>query len=117
MAHAKDADDVTAALESHREPPVEVVYADRAGTVGLQVAGWLPRRTLPSGLAPVPGRLRAFGWREGIAREALPSQQIRTDSKATDVLRAWLLSTGVPKNTQRPQPSKANSDPHSSNLK
>ena len=95
VAHAKDADDVTAALESHREPPVEVVYADRAGTVGLQVAGWLPRRTLPSGLAPVPGRLRAFGWREGIAREALPSQQIRGDSKATDVLRAWLLSTGA----------------------
>ena len=95
VAHAKDADDVTTALESHGEPPIEVVYADRDGTVGLQVAGWLPQRSLPSGLAPVPGRLRAFAWREGVAREALPSQQIRIDAKATDVLRAWVLSTGA----------------------
>lgn len=97
VAHAQDADGVTAALEAHQEPPVEVAYADRAGNIGVQVAGWLPKRQLPSGLSPVPGRLGAFVWRDAIDRQALPSQQIRIDGERAgpDVLSGWLLSTGA----------------------
>lgn len=95
VAHARDAAGVTTALESHQEPPVEVVYADREGNVGLQVAGWLPQRTLPSGLSPVPGRLRVFDWRAPIERDALPSQQIRADDADPDVLPTWVISTGA----------------------
>ena len=65
-----------AALALHHDPPIELVYADRAGDIGLQVGGWLPRRTLPSGLSPVPGRLRAFDWRSGIDPELLPHLEI-----------------------------------------
>jgi penicillin amidase len=89
LARARSAQEVKEALALHRDPPVEVVYAAQDGSVGLQVAGWLPQRTLPSGLSPVPGRLRAFDWRSGIDLEALPHLELGDDSGD------WLVTTGT----------------------
>jgi penicillin amidase len=92
LARARTAEELRGVLAQHQEPPVEVVYAERAGGVGLQVAGWLPQRTLPSGLSPVPGLLRAFDWRDGIEAEALPHVELPREGPETP----WLVSTGVP---------------------
>jgi len=56
----------------------------------VQVAGWLPSRPLPTGLVPVQGRLRSFDWREPVAIEALPGQQISEDG------RHWALALDQP---------------------
>jgi len=42
----------------------------------MQVAGWIPRRVLPTGLDTVPGRLRTFDWNEPIEFEALPMARL-----------------------------------------
>ena len=86
LAHARDQEAARAALALHAAPPVEVVYADRNGAVGLQVAGWLPQRTLPSGLSPVPGRLRAFDWRSPVEAEALPHLELGTEGAGDAIL-------------------------------
>ncbi len=94
LAHARNAREVKAALALHHDPPIELVYADRAGDIGLQVGGWLPRRTLPSGLSPVPGRLRAFDWRSGIDPELLPHLEI-AGQEGSDPRSGWLVSSGT----------------------
>lgn len=76
VARARTAAEVVDALSRHHEPVVSVVYADRDGRVGLRMAGWLPRRTLPTSLVPVPGRLRLFDWREPIAYDDLPAKTL-----------------------------------------
>ncbi|HKJ24557.1 MAG TPA: penicillin acylase family protein, partial [Myxococcota bacterium] len=47
-----------------------------AGAGGLQVAGWIPRRALPSGLVPVSGRSAWAEWHDPIPAERLPAQRI-----------------------------------------
>ncbi len=91
-AKARTGSELREALSRHLSPPVEVVYATRAGEVGLQVAGWLPQRTLPSGLSPVPGRLRAFDWRSGIAPEVLPHLELSSDASGEDA--ASIVASG-----------------------
>lgn len=73
LARAKD---VAGALAGHHEPVLALAYADRHGQGGIQVAGWLPRRPLPTGLVPVQGRLRSFDWHERVRLKALPSQEL-----------------------------------------
>ena len=76
LARVESASDVPSVLETHHEPVLAFAYADAAGEGGVQVAGWLPSRPLPTGLVPVQGRLRSFDWREPVAIDALPGQQI-----------------------------------------
>ena len=76
LSRARTADELVDALRTHHEPALAVVYADRAGTAGLQVAGWIPSRVLPTGLVPVPGRLGVFRWRGPVAFEALPAERL-----------------------------------------
>ena len=78
VARAPDAGALRRALAGHHEPVVAVVYADSAGDAGVQLAGWVPERTLPSSLVPVPGRMRIYDWRGPIAFGRLPS--IRFDA-------------------------------------
>lgn len=78
VARAPDAAALRQALAGHHEPVVAVVYADSAGDAGIQLAGWVPKRTLPSSLVPVPGRMRIYDWRGAIAFERMPS--IRFDA-------------------------------------
>ncbi len=80
VVQARDASGLVAALRSHHEPVVAVVYADNQGQGGMQWAGWLPRRTLPSRLVPVPGRMRIYDWRGPIPYEDLPIIRLGTEA-------------------------------------
>ncbi len=73
IAKAHSRQDLLVALSKHHEPVVSVVHVDGRGRAGIQLAGWLPRRGLPTSLVPVPGRLRLFDWREPIDFDALPA--------------------------------------------
>ncbi|MEM9177376.1 MAG: penicillin acylase family protein [Myxococcota bacterium] len=90
LARATGASEVPAILESHHEPVLAFAYADARGEGGVQVAGWLPSRPLPTGLVPVQGRLRSFDWREPVAVDALPGQEIGERG------RSWALALDQP---------------------
>jgi len=72
VSRARDAGELRRALAAHREPVVAVVYADHRGEAGVKIAGWLPRRELPSGLLPVPGRAPGYAWRSPVSPDRLP---------------------------------------------
>jgi len=74
LARAESAAGARELLLEHRDPPVVVVFADRKGGRGVQLAGWLPQRVLPTSLVPVPGRMRAFRWRDPVAPDLLPGR-------------------------------------------
>ncbi len=76
VARARDASGMLAALSTHHEPPLMMVYADEAGGMGLQVAGWIPRRDFTRGLVPLPGRAGWYGWRGPIPFNELPSVKL-----------------------------------------
>jgi penicillin amidase len=71
---ARNADELRAALAAHHEPVFAFVFADAAGRGGRQVAGWLPERSMPTGLVPVPGRSPWYDWRGRVSFEALPHE-------------------------------------------
>ena len=62
-------------LREHHDPVIAAVFADGKGG-GAQVAGWLPRRLLPTSMQPVPGRLRTYDWSIRIPFEELPAQSL-----------------------------------------
>jgi penicillin amidase len=76
VGRAVDAESLRAALASHDEPALAVVYADRAGSAGVQVAGWIPQRALPAGLVPLPGRALWYDWQGRIPFEDLPGERL-----------------------------------------
>ena len=90
LTRVRDAGGVTAALASHHEPVLAFAYADDRGQGGVQVAGWLPNRPLPTGLVPVQGRLRSFDWREPVTIDALPAQRLGEGG------RPWALALDQP---------------------
>ena len=75
-ARAESAADFRAALAAHHEPALVFVFADADGAGGLQLAGYLPRRSLPTGLVPVPGRGDAYEWKGPIPFDALPQRTL-----------------------------------------
>ena len=82
LMRVERAEQVAEALATHHEPVLAFAFADRGGEGGVQVAGWLPNRPLPTGLVPVQGRLRSFDWRERVALEDLPSARLGEDDRA-----------------------------------
>ena len=91
IARAPNAAALIGALESHHEPAAAVVYADRFGEAGMQWAGWLPRRTLPSSLVPVPGRMRIYDWRGPIPYSELPISRLASGPSESGLSdRAWV---------------------------
>ncbi|MGE4607708.1 MAG: penicillin acylase family protein, partial [Myxococcota bacterium] len=72
VARASSAKALLRALSDHHEPALAVVYADSSGNLGLQVAGWLPARPLPTDLVPLPGRARWYDWAGRVPFEQLP---------------------------------------------
>jgi len=78
VAQARDAAALRKALAGHEDPPLAVVYADADGSAGMQVAGWIPSRTLASGLVPLPGRARWYDWRGRIEFDDLPRRELRS---------------------------------------
>ena len=83
---ANDAAALTDALSGHRDPIVNVAFADRAGAAGWQVAGWLPKRMLGTAGLPAPGAQRAFDLDEALKFSALP----RFDTVADDP--DWIIA-------------------------
>jgi penicillin amidase len=77
VAHAQNAAELRRALRLHHEPVVSVVFADRGGAAGVQLAGFVPDRRLPTGLLPVPGRDADYTWRGRLPAERLPSRHVR----------------------------------------
>jgi penicillin amidase len=71
------------ALRELPSPPTAVLYASRAGEIGVQVAGDFPIRTIETGLLPVPGRTRWYDWRGTIPFDDLP---FRTGEKAQAIV-------------------------------
>ena len=61
------------ALKRYPAPASSFLYADVDGNIGLQVAGHLPIRTIPTEFLPVPGRTRYYDWRGFIPFKELPS--------------------------------------------
>jgi penicillin amidase len=76
VARALSEQELLAALARVGEPAVAVVYADSAGAAGMQVAGWIPRHPLSTGLVPLPGRARWYDWQGPVDFAELPSQRL-----------------------------------------
>jgi len=89
MAYADGAEALREALRQHHEPVLEVVYADRRGHGGSQVAGWIPKRALPAGGVPVPARNPAFLWKDPLAYDDLPRRSLGPGS-------AWVVAADGP---------------------
>lgn len=62
LDRAKNARDVTGALEQFDAPPQNVVFADSDGNIGFQSVGRVPLRKGPDGLFPVPGWSGDYDW-------------------------------------------------------
>ena len=92
-AAAEDAAGLLATLREHREPMLAIAYADSSGAAGVQVAGYVPRRSLKSGLAPLDGRVRWYRWRDRVPFEALPAATL-TDPQS------WLVAADAPMDTR-----------------
>ncbi len=89
VARAGSAEEILAALRRHHEPAIALAYADANGAGGVQVAGWIPQRVLPTSLVPVPGRMRAFNWYRPIDFEELPSTRLEAN-------RRWVIAADNP---------------------
>lgn len=76
LARAADVEELLELLEGVSEPALAVVYASADGAAGMQVAGWIPRRSLSTELVPVDGRARWFDWQGRIPFERLPRQRL-----------------------------------------
>jgi penicillin amidase len=79
VAHARDGEEVRSALRGHDDPPIAMVWAEAAGSAGLQVAGWIPHRRLAAQLLPLPGRARSYDWDQNVPFASLPAQRIEGD--------------------------------------
>ena len=91
LLRATSSSAVRSALEDHHEPVLAVAFADEQGGGGVQVAGWMAKRPLPTGIVPVQGRLRAFEWKQRVPAEELPAQQLGKQGQPP-----WLLAADQP---------------------
>ena len=97
VARASRAKGLRSALANHHEPVVAVVYSDASGDAGIQLAGWIPERTLPSSLVPVPARMRIYDWRGRLPYDRLPSVQFdASDSSPGPGGRGWVAFADGP---------------------
>lgn len=72
IGEARNWQEFEAALASFAGPAQNFVYADRAGHIGYQLAGWVPERRGFDGSIPVPGSQPAYAWRGWIPFAELP---------------------------------------------
>jgi len=93
---ASSADEIVATLRNHYEPVSTLVYADRHGSVGLQMAGWVPRLALPTGHVPVSARLGIFRWDEPVAFDQLPAQRLDPSGTGEKGATGWVIATDGP---------------------
>lgn len=88
--HAQSADQFRSALYEHHEPVLAFVFADTAGAGGMQVAGWIPSRSVCTGLVPVESRSRDARWISRVPFSMLPA--LHLDANTTQIVvadNAW----------------------------
>ncbi len=73
LEHATSFEAFRDALRGLAAPAATFLYADREGNIGTQVAGFVPIRTIDTGLLPVPGRSGFYDWRGVVGFDELPS--------------------------------------------
>jgi penicillin amidase len=76
VALARDAAALRDALALHVEPVLAVAYADAGGAAGVQTAGFVPERGLPTSLLPVPARDPDYEWRGRLPLARLPARAL-----------------------------------------
>lgn len=74
LLRAENWESFRAALRRYPAPAASFLYADANGEIGLQIAGKLPVRSIPTDFLPVPGRTRYYDWRGTIAFDELPKR-------------------------------------------
>lgn len=72
MARARDAGELVAALADFASPVQNVAFADRAGRIGLAVAGRIPLRRAGDGRLPASAADGSADWLGWIPSELLP---------------------------------------------
>lgn len=72
LNHAKNADDITKALQRFDNPSQNIIYADRDGNIGLHSVGRVPIRKKPDGLFPLAGWNGDSDWTGIIPFSELP---------------------------------------------
>ena len=90
LLHATDAEDLVARLVNHHEPVLAVAYADRQGSIGWQLTGWIPKRLLATSLLPAPGRQRGFDWVHSLRYSSLPY------NRGEAGFRRWIITADNP---------------------
>lgn len=95
VARAQSGASLRKALAGHHDPVVAVAWADAHGEAGVQVAGWIPRRGLPSGLVPVPGRSPLYDWHGRVPYDELPHAELGEGQ-------GWLVAADAPLAGARP---------------
>jgi penicillin amidase len=89
LAVARDAESAREALRAHAEPVVSALIVDARGRGMMQLAGALPRRTLPSGLQPVPASNATYEWNALLSLDELPGAWLSPE-------RPWLIAADAP---------------------
>ncbi len=72
-SRAKSGADLLEAWSHYAGPPVNLCWADTSGSIGLKVAGAIPRRHQGDGRFPVPGWIPAYDWDGWLPDAALPA--------------------------------------------
>jgi len=70
---AKSWNEFRDALKGHGAPALNFGFADARGNIGLQTAGWIPRRRVGDGSVPGDASSGYCGWAGFVAFEELPS--------------------------------------------
>ena len=72
LNRARNWDQFLEAMRHFHSPQQNVIYADRAGTIGLAVPARVPKRRAGDGRRPVPGWTGEYDWLGNLAFEDLP---------------------------------------------
>jgi penicillin amidase len=72
MARARNGAEVLEAAATHHVPPLNLLWADREGNIGYQLAGRIPLRKGGTPDLPKPGWTGEFEWEGTIPYEELP---------------------------------------------
>jgi penicillin amidase len=72
LARARNGDDVVQAAASHHVPPLNLLWADREGNIGYQLAGRIPQRKGGTPDLPRPGWTGEYEWEGTVPYDELP---------------------------------------------
>ncbi|MBM3724977.1 MAG: penicillin acylase family protein [Acidobacteria bacterium] len=74
MSRARNWSEFKGALDRHKVPSLNFVYADRAGNIGWVPRGLTPIRTAGAGLYPVPGDTGEYEWKGFLTLDQHPQK-------------------------------------------